>query len=146
MSRLLRLEELALFLFAGVLFSTLPYAWWLFAALLLAPDLAMAGYAFGPAAGAIAYNVVHHRALALGLYAAGALAATPWISLIGVVLAGPHQPRSRPGLRSEASRLVRPHTPGLDRARGARPLTARRLGRLRSHGAPISPGRAGDVV
>ena len=86
MSKLLRLEELALILFAGVLFSTLPYAWWLFAALLLAPDLAMAGYAFGPAAGAIAYNVVHHRALALGLYAAGALAATSWISLIGVVL------------------------------------------------------------
>ena len=86
MERLLRLEELALFLFAGYLFSTLEYPWWLFAALLLAPDLAMAGSAFGSAAGALAYNVVHHRALALGLYAAGALAATPWISLIGVVL------------------------------------------------------------
>lgn len=86
MEKLLRLEELALFLFAGFLYSTLGYPWWLFAALLLAPDLAMVGYALSPAAGAVVYNLVHHRALALGLYAAGALAAVPWISLIGAVL------------------------------------------------------------
>jgi len=62
----------------------------LLAALALAPDLAMAGYAFGPKAGARAYNLAHtYLAPALlalpGLWAFPALlpVACIWIAHIG---------------------------------------------------------------
>jgi hypothetical protein len=88
MAWVLRLEELGVFLFSVFLFSTLPVPWWLFPVLLLAPDLGMLGYTFGPRAGAWIYNIVHHRALALALYVAGAWLASPGLSLAGAVLLG----------------------------------------------------------
>jgi hypothetical protein len=88
MTRVLRLEEIGFFLFSIFLFSTLSVSWWWFPVLLLAPDLAMLGYAFGPRAGAWIYNVVHHRTLSLALYVAGVWATAPWLSLAGVILLG----------------------------------------------------------
>lgn len=44
---------------AVVLYAAVGASWWLFAALFLAPDLAMVAYAAGPRAGALAYNAVH---------------------------------------------------------------------------------------
>ena len=55
----LRLEGLALAALAVVLFAGTGASWWLFATLLLAPDLAMAGYLAGPRVGALAYNAAH---------------------------------------------------------------------------------------
>jgi Domain of unknown function (DUF4260) len=40
-------------------YHALGYTWWLFAATLLAPDLAMLGYLRDPATGAITYNLAH---------------------------------------------------------------------------------------
>lgn len=55
----LRLEGAA----AGVAATTLYFhghrPWWLFAALILAPDLSMVAFSFGPRAGAAAYDAVH---------------------------------------------------------------------------------------
>ena len=54
----LRVENAALAVLAGVLFvQTGVSLWW--AALWLAPDLAMAGYLVSPRVGAMAYNVAH---------------------------------------------------------------------------------------
>ncbi|OGO12270.1 MAG: hypothetical protein A2Z66_00220 [Chloroflexi bacterium RBG_13_66_10] len=86
MKTLVRLEELALFLFSVYLFSTLSFPWWLFPVLLLAPDLSMIGYAGGAALGAEIYNAVHHRGVALILYVAGVWLALPAVSLAGVIL------------------------------------------------------------
>jgi hypothetical protein len=86
MKTLIRLEELALFLFSIYLFSTLPFPWWAFPLLLLAPDLSMIGYVGGPGLGAAIYNTIHHRAIALLLYVAGVVMALPALSLAGVVL------------------------------------------------------------
>jgi hypothetical protein len=45
---------------AGIwLFMQGGQSWWLFAILLLAPDLAFAAYAAGARVGAVAYNAVH---------------------------------------------------------------------------------------
>jgi hypothetical protein len=55
----LRSEGLALLGLATFLYGRLDESWWLFAALLLAPDLSMVGYAAGPRAGAIGYNLAH---------------------------------------------------------------------------------------
>lgn len=56
---LLRLEGIVVLTTALVAYDALGYSWRLLAVLLLVPDLAIAGYAAGPRAGAIAYNAAH---------------------------------------------------------------------------------------
>jgi len=56
---LLRLEGLALLAGAIAGFVMTGQSWWLFAALILVPDLSMAGYLAGNHVGAAAYNAVH---------------------------------------------------------------------------------------
>ena len=56
---MLRLEGLTLFLGAIVAFSMTEQPWWLFALLILAPDLSMAGYLAGNRVGALVYNAAH---------------------------------------------------------------------------------------
>jgi len=86
MKLLVRLEELGFFLFSLYLFSRLPFPWWSFPALFFVPDISMLGYLAGPRVGAIIYNVVHHRLLALLYYALGVLLALPGLALAGVIL------------------------------------------------------------
>lgn len=56
---LLRLEGAAFALAAIYLFSTLGVSWWLFAALILAPDLSALGYFRSRDLGAKTYNAAH---------------------------------------------------------------------------------------
>ena len=58
-TRLLRLEGLAVAAVSGVLFARTGASWWLFAAVWLLPDLSMLGYLAGPRWGARIYNAVH---------------------------------------------------------------------------------------
>ncbi len=89
---LLRLEGLAVFLGAVSAYSWLGGSWPLFALLLLAPDLAMLGYRFGPGIGAAAYNAVHTYLTPAALGAAGLALGAPtmqalaliWIAHIGL--------------------------------------------------------------
>lgn len=67
----LRAEALAALAVAASLYAWLGFSWGLFAALFLAPDLAMAAYARGPKWGAAVYNVAHSTIAPLAL---GALA------------------------------------------------------------------------
>ena len=55
----LRLEGLAVAALGFALYTQAEGGWGLFALLILAPDLAMAGYALGPRLGALAYNLTH---------------------------------------------------------------------------------------
>ncbi len=86
MTTLLKLEELGVFFFSIFLFLSLPYPWWLFPVLLFAPDLSMLGYFANPAVGALTYNLIHHRAVALTLYVSGVLIHLPLLSLAGVIM------------------------------------------------------------
>jgi hypothetical protein len=90
---LLRLEGLAVAAVSAVLYARIGASWWLFAALWLAPDLSMLGYATGrPCWGARIYNAWHNYAvpgfLALFALALRADALLPvaliWINHIGV--------------------------------------------------------------
>lgn len=56
---LLRLENLALAIAGGAAFHAVGGSWVLFAALFLAPDIAMLGYLAGPSIGARLYNLAH---------------------------------------------------------------------------------------
>ena len=56
---LLRLEGIALAAGSVYMYQRIGANWWLFAALILAPDLSMLGYFAGTRVGAIAYNAFH---------------------------------------------------------------------------------------
>ncbi len=56
MKNIIRIEEGMQLALAIYLFSHLPFAWWSYVALFIAPDISMLGYIFGPAIGAYCYN------------------------------------------------------------------------------------------
>lgn len=82
----LKLEELAMLLLGIYVFGFLHYEWWLFLILFLAPDLGMAGYAFGNKAGAFLYNVFHHKGLAIMIYLTGFFFNIAVLQLIGIMI------------------------------------------------------------
>ena len=86
MKTLLRAEEVCLFLFGCYLFSLLPYSWWWFVLLLLTPDIGMLGYLINDRIGAVSYNILHHRGLAIVLYLLGLYLASPLLELTGGIL------------------------------------------------------------
>lgn len=89
---LLRVEGLAAFLAAVATFAVTGGNWWLFAALILAPDLAFLAAPLGERAMARAYNLAHTYTVPALLAAAGLLAGWPvatsiaiiWVAHIGV--------------------------------------------------------------
>jgi hypothetical protein len=68
---LLHAEGLAVAVAAIALYFYADYPWWLLVALVLAPDLSMAGYLAGPTIGAVAYDVAHTYSLPIALAAVG---------------------------------------------------------------------------
>ena len=72
----LRLEGAAVLAAAVWGFALTGASWWLFGALLLAPDLAMVGYLRGPRVGAAVYNAAHTYAAPVALV--GAAEALGW--------------------------------------------------------------------
>jgi len=83
---LIKLEEVLMLLLGVYLFSLLDYSWWWFAGLILAPDIGMLGYLMGDKAGAIGYNLFHHKGLAIAIYFIGVYLFLPLLQLIGVIL------------------------------------------------------------
>jgi hypothetical protein len=59
MTLFLRIENAAIALAALIGLYLTGASWWLFAALILAPDLSFAAYLAGPRIGAIGYNMLH---------------------------------------------------------------------------------------
>lgn len=88
MKKIIQLEELAMFLLSIYLFSQLSFAWWWYLVLILTPDIGMIGYAFSNKAGAIAYNLFHHKAVALAVYVFGLSQQNETIQLAGLILFG----------------------------------------------------------
>jgi Domain of unknown function (DUF4260) len=56
---LLRIEGLAYVALALIGYAQSGYSWWLFAALILVPDVSMFGYLINPSTGAASYNLLH---------------------------------------------------------------------------------------
>ena len=89
---LLRIEGAGIFGGALGAYVWLGQPWWMFAVLILVPDLSMLGYAAGPRAGAVLYNAVHTLAgplialgLAAGLHQPGfAGLALIWLAHVGL--------------------------------------------------------------
>jgi hypothetical protein len=86
MKNVLKLEEVALMGLGIFMFGLLGYQWWWLPVLILTPDISMLGYLFGSKFGALCYNIVHHRAVAILLYFVGAYFMLPIVELIGTIL------------------------------------------------------------
>ena len=83
----LRIEGIAVAAAAIVAYAASGQSWWLFAALILAPDLSFLGWMLGPERGAHIYNAAHNYAVAAVLGLAGWWSGSGWLLAIGLVWA-----------------------------------------------------------
>ncbi|WP_370226480.1 DUF4260 domain-containing protein [Mesoflavibacter sp.] len=86
MKSVLKLEELLQFALGIYLFSTLSYTWWWFLVLILLPDIGMLGYLINTKTGALTYNMLHHKGLAILIFLAGIYFEIEVMQLIGIIL------------------------------------------------------------
>lgn len=86
MKTILKLEELGMFILGIFLFTQLSYAWWWFLVLILLPDIGMLGYLISTKVGAMAYNIFHHKGLAIVIYLIGIYVDIELLKLIGIIL------------------------------------------------------------
>lgn len=84
----LKTEELAETALGIAALALQPFhiSWWIWPFLFLSPDISMIGYAFGNRTGALTYNIVHHKGIAITLFAVGYLMASPVAMFIGTLL------------------------------------------------------------
>lgn len=82
---LLRLEGLAALAAAVTAFWFIGGNWWLFALLLLAPDLSMLGYSAGEKTGAKLYNLAHTYTVPAALGAIGWFGGIGWLVPVALI-------------------------------------------------------------
>jgi hypothetical protein len=68
---LLRLEDLAIFIFALMAYEFMGFQWGFFILVFFVPDLSLFAYFHSPRVGAIIYNIMHSYILPLMLFAYG---------------------------------------------------------------------------
>ena len=83
--RLLRLEGLALFAGALIVYFDQGFGWLLLVVLVLVPDLSFAGYLAGPRAGSWIYNAAHTTLGPIALGAVLVLSNTDWCIQLALI-------------------------------------------------------------
>jgi hypothetical protein len=83
--RLLQLEALALLLASVGFYAKLGASWKMFAILILAPDLAMAFFIFGPRIGSFAYNTTHSTVGPIATLVAGYFLNQSLVLAVGLI-------------------------------------------------------------
>jgi hypothetical protein len=71
MKNIIALEEAAMFLLCLYGLYYLNVEWWVYPLLIIGPDISLVGYMANPTAGALAYNLFHHKAIAVIIFMAG---------------------------------------------------------------------------
>jgi hypothetical protein len=82
---MLKLEALGVLAASLIAYDYLGNSWWLFAALLLAPDLSAIGYAGGAKVGAWAYDLAHTYVFPTLLGAVGYLIHEPLLMALAAI-------------------------------------------------------------
>ncbi|OSZ78454.1 hypothetical protein CAP35_09435 [Chitinophagaceae bacterium IBVUCB1] len=88
MKNVLRIEELAMTaisLFALSLLN-IDLSWWVYVLVFFAPDISMLGYLINNKAGAISYNIFHHKAVACCVIAIGMIWHNDYTAFAGLML------------------------------------------------------------
>jgi hypothetical protein len=82
---LLRLEGLTLFAGMTLLYAVWEGSWWVYAIVILVPDLSFVAYLAGPRAGAIVYNAAHSYMAPMSLMTAGFALSSPLVLSIAMI-------------------------------------------------------------
>jgi len=95
MKTIVKLEELGMFLGCIVVLYLQHVNWWWYLLLFLGPDISMFGYLAGDKIGAYCYNLFHHKAIAIIVFALGLMTQMPgdiankdWLINLGIILFG----------------------------------------------------------
>lgn len=88
MKKLIQLEEVVMLGMSIYALYLLNAPLWVYALLLLGPDISMLGYVFGNKTGAVAYNLFHHKAIAVTVFLIGYINQIYWLEMAGLVLFG----------------------------------------------------------
>lgn len=80
-----RVEGVVFFLFAIWIYAAMGASWWLFALLILAPDISMLGYLIDAKWGARIYNLAHTYSLPLLLGVVGYISNEVYLMVIPVI-------------------------------------------------------------
>ena len=88
MKLVLQLEELAQTGLGIIGLYLLPFEprWWVWIPLFFAPDISILAYLINKKAGAIGYNIFHHKGIAIAIAATGFLIKSDLLMLIGTLL------------------------------------------------------------
>lgn len=86
MKFLLRLEEVCFLGLSFYLNYLLGYEWWMLLLFLFIPDVSMLGYTLGNKTGAVIYNIVHFKLLAIIVGFTGHLFSIPIVTYSGLIL------------------------------------------------------------
>jgi hypothetical protein len=86
MKMTIKLEELGLLMFFVLTYQHFfPSSWGIFFALFFVPDLSFLTFVFSKKAGAITYNIFHHRGLIALLIITGFILKNDWMMKIGLI-------------------------------------------------------------
>src|SRR5258708_14327070 len=88
MKNLIKLEEREIVGLSIHLFFRLHFAWYWWLVWILARDLSMLGYLAGNRVGAVCYNFVHHKGVAIVLYLVGVYTYNETLQFTGLILFG----------------------------------------------------------
>jgi hypothetical protein len=88
MKNILKLEEAAMFVLSIYALSLFNVNWWVYLLILVAPDISFVGYAAGNKAGAVCYNLFHHKGVAIAIFLSGFILRDEWVQIAGIILFG----------------------------------------------------------
>lgn len=88
MKTVIKLEEMGMLIASIIALVYLKVEWWCYPALFLGPDISMLGYLFGSRAGAVCYNLFHHKGIALALLVIGFVYNNWILEVTGLILFG----------------------------------------------------------
>lgn len=75
-----------MFVFSLFLFHQSGFSWMWFWILFLAPDLGMLGYLVNSKVGAVSYNLLHHKGIAVLIYLIGFYFSSAQLEFVGMLL------------------------------------------------------------
>ena len=88
MKNVLKLEEVAMFVLCIYALALLHVNWWVYLLVLIAPDISFIEYLGGNTIGAVCYNLLHHKGIAIAFFLAGFILKDEWMEITGVILFG----------------------------------------------------------
>ena len=88
MKKLMQLEEAAMLMISIYGLYLLKVDWWIYILLIIGPDISMLGYIGGNKAGAVIYNIFHHKALAIFIFLLGLINYNFVLQVAGCILFG----------------------------------------------------------